>query len=78
MLTWAKKYTNAKEAYNAHLVSIDFKVEEKLESSKQVVLIESSNKKSQWRSLVYFTIDIGFHQGTRGLGLFIVEVIVHL
>lgn len=42
MLTRAKKYINAEEAYNAHLVLIEFQVDEKLESSKQAP-IEQSN-----------------------------------
>lgn len=40
MLTQTKKYANAEKAYNAYLVPIEPKVEEKLESSKKTPIKE--------------------------------------
>lgn len=50
MLTRMEKYANAEEAYNAHPLPTKFKVEEKLESSKQVASTKQGNQRGWWRT----------------------------
>lgn len=77
ILEKVKKYANAKEAYDMHLILIEPRMDQKLESLVLALPIRATKGIDENPAVLHLTSDLGFHREISKIDLHLGDEIFH-